>query len=71
MPWKQLHHDWNVNWATWNDTINGIASLHSKFWELDNDKELRDYAMMIRWRMEGYWQGLASAPMAASGNDRK
>lgn len=58
MPWTQLHYDWNVNWATWNDSQNGIASLHSKFWELDHDKELQDYAMKIRWSMEGYWQGV-------------
>lgn len=61
MPWKQLHYDWNVNWATWNDTKRGIASLHSKFWELDHDQELRDYAMMIRWKMYGYWEGIESA----------
>lgn len=61
MPWKQLHHDWNVNWAVWADKEHGIASLHSKFWELDHDKQLRDYAMKIRWMMEGFWQGAGAA----------
>jgi alpha-N-acetylglucosamine transferase len=58
MPWKQLHHDWNVNWATWDDKEHGIASLHSKFWELDHDKKLQEFAMKIRWEMEGYWKGV-------------
>jgi len=58
MPWKQLHYDWNVNWATWEDKKHGIASLHSKFWELDHDKNLRDFALQIRWMMEGYWKGV-------------
>lgn len=57
MPWKQLHHDWNVNWAVYADKEHGIASLHSKFWELDHDKELRDFAMKIRWMMEGFFEG--------------
>ncbi|KAH8598346.1 nucleotide-diphospho-sugar transferase [Bisporella sp. PMI_857] len=61
MPWKQLHHDWNVNWAVWADKEHGIASLHSKFWELGHDKLLRDFAMEIRWKMEGFWQGVGSA----------
>jgi alpha-N-acetylglucosamine transferase len=61
MPWKQLHYTWNVNWATWRDKEQGIASLHSKFWELDHDPQLREYAMKIRWKMEGYWQGREAA----------
>ncbi|KAI9729516.1 MAG: hypothetical protein M1818_008488 [Claussenomyces sp. TS43310] len=58
MPWKQLHYGWNINWASWEDYKHGVASLHSKFWELDHDKDLRDFAMKIRWMMEGYWQGV-------------
>jgi alpha-N-acetylglucosamine transferase len=61
MPWKQLHYSWNINWATWKDYQYGVATLHSKFWELDRDKELRDFAMGIRWKMEGYWIGKADA----------
>jgi alpha-N-acetylglucosamine transferase len=57
MPWKQLHYSWNINWATWKDYQHGVATLHSKFWELDHDKELRDFAMSVRWKMEGYWIG--------------
>jgi alpha-N-acetylglucosamine transferase len=58
MPWKQLHYSWNVNWATWKDYKNGAKSLHSKFWELEQDRELRDWAMKIRWMMEGFWAGV-------------
>ncbi|KAL3425302.1 glycosyl transferase family 8 [Phlyctema vagabunda] len=66
MPWTQLHYDWNVNWATSNDTEHGIASLHSKFWELDHDPKLRDYAMQIRWMMEGYWQGVEAVETSSA-----
>lgn len=58
MPWKQLHYSWNINWATYKDKERGVASLHSKYWELDHDKKLKDFAMRIRWKMEGYWEGL-------------
>jgi alpha-N-acetylglucosamine transferase len=57
MPWMQLDPNWNVNWATWKDYEHGIASLHTKFWELDYDKDLRDFALSVRWKMEGYWMG--------------
>lgn len=59
MPWKQLHWKWNTNWARWEDLEVGTASLHSKYWELDHDPKLRDYAFSIMWRMEGYWEGVA------------
>ncbi|RDW76140.1 hypothetical protein BP5796_06961 [Coleophoma crateriformis] len=65
MPWTQLHYDWNVNWATWNDSLHGIASLHSKFWELDHDPKLRDFALSIKWKMEGYWEGVDAAKSAS------
>ena len=58
MPWKQLHYDWNTNYATWADYKNGIVTLHAKFWEMAHDKELGEYSMKQRWMMEGYWAGV-------------
>ena len=58
LPWKQLHFDWNINWANYNDYKQGVASLHVKFWDDSNDRELRDYLMRCRGRMEGYWAGV-------------
>ncbi|KAB8627266.1 hypothetical protein FH972_026099 [Carpinus fangiana] len=55
MPWKQIHYKWNTNWATFNDTLRGVASLHTKFWENEHDPQLRDICMRSRWQMEGYW----------------
>jgi alpha-N-acetylglucosamine transferase len=55
MPWTQLDWRWNINWATYEDLEAGIASLHCKYWMLDNDTRLRDFALRIKWKMEGYW----------------
>lgn len=57
MPWAHVDWHWNINWATQKDLEAGVASLHSKFWELDDFPELWDFAMSIRWRMEGFWEG--------------
>ncbi|KAF2123949.1 glycosyltransferase family 8 protein [Dothidotthia symphoricarpi CBS 119687] len=57
MPWGRLDPNWNINWATHRDLEYGIASLHSKFWQLDHDPLLRDYGLSVKWTMEGYWEG--------------
>ncbi|KAL3420064.1 hypothetical protein PVAG01_08563 [Phlyctema vagabunda] len=57
MPWIQLNHDWNINRATWADYEHKIASLHAKWWSEDNEPKLRDFAMQIRGKMQGFWEG--------------
>lgn len=57
MPWMQVHWKWNINWATYKDYTNGdFASLHTKYWGLDHDPQLRDLLMRIKWKMEGFWE---------------
>jgi alpha-N-acetylglucosamine transferase len=57
MPWMQLDWRWNVNWAMFKDyEVGGVASLHTKYWELDHDAKLRDFALSIKWKMEGFWE---------------
>lgn len=60
MPWTQLHWKWNINWANYGDVEAGVASIHTKYWNIGgvdgvDDPRLRDYALSILWKMEGYW----------------
>lgn len=61
MPWKQLHYAWNINWVTSKDLGYGVASLHMKMWEGQDDLVLTDYIQRIRSKMEGYWYGMESS----------
>ncbi|EGP86076.1 unnamed protein product [Zymoseptoria tritici ST99CH_1A5] len=53
MPWQQLDPTWNVNWATMNDWRKGAKSLHTKWWSPGPEKDLRDLALSLKWKMEG------------------
>lgn len=57
LPWKQLGHMWNINRVVWSDVEHGVASLHVKWWSSKIDPRLKDLAMRIRGRMEGFWEG--------------
>ncbi|RDW64045.1 hypothetical protein BP5796_10547 [Coleophoma crateriformis] len=60
MPWKQMGYMWNINKVTWSDVEHGVASLHVKWWSHMIDPRLKDLAMRIRGRMEGFWEGKES-----------
>lgn len=60
MPWTQLHWKWNINWAVYEDVEAGVASIHTKYWNIGgkdgvDDPRLRDFALSIKAKMEGYW----------------
>lgn len=60
MPWTELSWTWNTNWAVYNDTLHGIATLHAKYWQTDHDLLLKEYVYDMKGRMYGYF--LASTP---------
>lgn len=53
MPWQQLDPTWNVNWATMSDWKKGAKSLHTKWWSPGPEKELKEIALALKWKMEG------------------
>jgi len=65
MPWVQIDPDWTVNSPNYNDYLQGIKSLHEKWWRCDHDLDLREVFLDIRWRMEGFWEAKARMVHAA------
>lgn len=59
MPWKQLDPIWTVNSPIYNDYVQGVKSIHEKYWatHVQKDPELRDVLLSSRWKMQGFYQG--------------
>lgn len=55
MPWQQLGNTWNIHYPTVDDLLDGVKSLHDKWWAPENE-ELRPYMESWRWRMEGHYE---------------
>ncbi|KAF1348498.1 nucleotide-diphospho-sugar transferase, partial [Delphinella strobiligena] len=55
MPWLQLGNTWNIHYPTVDDLLNGVKSMHDKWWAPEND-ELKPYMESWRWRMEGHME---------------
>lgn len=64
MPWTELNYLWNTNWATYNDTLVGMATLHAKYWQTDHDPLLKEMVYEMKGKTYGYY-------LAASPNTRK
>jgi alpha-N-acetylglucosamine transferase len=60
MPFKEVSAVWNTNFANEDDLKAGTASVHMKFWKVD-DKPMLKFAMSKRWQMEGYYLGRGDA----------
>jgi alpha-N-acetylglucosamine transferase len=60
MPWKELNWKWNTNYAVWNDSLAGIATLHSKYWQTDHDIDLKEFAYDLKGRTLGYFMAKSS-----------
>ncbi|CZT23574.1 uncharacterized protein RCC_09288 [Ramularia collo-cygni] len=59
MPWTRLDTKWNVKFPTVGDKEEeGVVSMHDKFWRADVDAGLQDYYNSLRWKMEGFYEGL-------------
>ncbi|UPX12083.1 uncharacterized protein EKO05_0002656 [Ascochyta rabiei] len=59
MPWQTLDRMWNIHFPTVQDMEAGVKSLHEKFWNPEH-KDLRPYLEKYKWRMLGYFEGLAA-----------
>lgn len=57
MPWKALDPVWNIHFPTVGDFQGGVASMHAKWWEVE-EPGLRTAFESWRWRMEGYFEEL-------------
>jgi len=58
LPWKQLHYDWNVDWASSQDLRHGIASLKLGTEDTREDLPLRDFVLSIQSKMESFWAAI-------------
>lgn len=58
MPWQHVELKWNIKFPHVQDKAEGVASMHDKYWHADVDAGLQDYYHSIRWRMEGFYEGL-------------
>ncbi|ORX40888.1 nucleotide-diphospho-sugar transferase [Kockovaella imperatae] len=54
-PWTALKPEWNTIHPTEHDLVEGVATLHGHFWELDADDQLGDFWLTTIGRMERYW----------------
>ncbi|KAH8170418.1 glycosyl transferase family 8 domain-containing protein [Sarocladium implicatum] len=54
MPFKELSPMWNVNFPSEHDIKSGVASLHMKWWKVE-DRPMMRFALSKRWQMEGFW----------------
>lgn len=68
MPWLQLGNTWNIHYPTVDDLLNGVKSMHDKWWAPEND-ELRPYMESWRWRMEGHMEALDAVREDKYGTD--
>jgi alpha-N-acetylglucosamine transferase len=59
MPWKQLAPTWNIHYPNLADLEGGVASLHDKWWAPEHP-ELEPFLRSLRWRMEGFYEGVDS-----------
>ncbi|KAI9712365.1 MAG: hypothetical protein M1820_001578 [Bogoriella megaspora] len=60
MPWKQLAPTWNIHYPSVQDIEGGVASLHDKWWAPEHP-ELEPFFRSLRWRMEGFYEGVDTA----------
>lgn len=60
MPWRHLTWTWNANWAIFNDTTHGVASLHQKYWTTDHDMKLKELAYELKGKALGFFMAQSS-----------
>lgn len=54
MPFNELSPMWNTNFPTKYDLEKGCASVHMKWWKVE-DRPMMRFALSKRWQMEGFW----------------
>jgi len=58
MPWGLLPNTWSIRNPNWRDVEGGVASVHEKWWKVQEfklDWEIGNWFREISWKMHGFY----------------
>lgn len=62
MPWQSVGSEWNSKWATESDILNGLKSIHHKWWRPISDIDVGERIAKSVQEVEGYLNAMNKSP---------